>query len=75
MDTVRVGLIGSGFITSIHYESLQRVNGVRVVAVASATPGHAERFAAERGIARPFHRLSVVARPRRGRPRRAGDPQ
>jgi predicted dehydrogenase len=54
MDTVRVGLIGSGFITAIHCEALERVPGARVVAVASATPGHAERFAAQRGIARHF---------------------
>jgi predicted dehydrogenase len=54
MDTVRVGLIGSGFITSIHYEALRVVNGAQVVAVASPTPGHAERFAAERGIAGHF---------------------
>ena len=44
-DTVRVGLIGSGFITSIHYEALRRVAGAEVVAVASPTPGRAERFA------------------------------
>jgi predicted dehydrogenase len=54
METVRVGLIGSGFITSIHYEALRRVAGAEVVAVASPTPGRAERFAAERGIARAF---------------------
>jgi myo-inositol 2-dehydrogenase/D-chiro-inositol 1-dehydrogenase len=50
MDTVRVGLIGSGFITAIHAEALRQVPGAEVVAVASPTPGHAERFAAERGI-------------------------
>jgi predicted dehydrogenase len=53
-DTVRVGLIGSGFITSIHYEALRRVAGAEVVAVASPTPGRAERFAGERGIPRHF---------------------
>src|SRR5438105_15913809 len=53
MDTVRVGLIGSGFVTAIHYEALRRVGGARVVAVASPSPGHAERFAAERQI--PHH--------------------
>ena len=54
MDTVRVGLIGSGFVSSIHHESLRLVNRARVVAVASPTPGSAERFAAERGIAQHF---------------------
>ncbi|MFI5454695.1 MAG: Gfo/Idh/MocA family protein [Isosphaerales bacterium] len=54
MDTVRVGLIGSGFVSSIHHEALRHVNGARVVAVASPTAGHAERFAGERGIAKHF---------------------
>jgi predicted dehydrogenase len=53
MDTVRVGLIGSGFVTAIHHEAFRQVPGAAVVAVASPTPGHAERFAAERGI--PHH--------------------
>jgi predicted dehydrogenase len=54
MDTVRVGLIGSGFISAIHHEALRSVSGAEVVAVASSTPGSAERFAAERGIASHF---------------------
>ncbi len=54
METIRVGLVGSGFIASIHYEALRRVAGVEVVAVASPTPGHAERFVSERGIAQHF---------------------
>ncbi|GAC1475567.1 MAG: Gfo/Idh/MocA family oxidoreductase [Isosphaeraceae bacterium] len=52
MDTVRVGLIGSGFVSAIHAESFRHVPGAKVVAVASPTPGHAERFAAEHKI--PF---------------------
>ncbi|HEV3121920.1 MAG TPA: Gfo/Idh/MocA family oxidoreductase [Isosphaeraceae bacterium] len=54
MDTVRVGLVGSGFVTAIHYEALARVEGVKVAAVASPTAGNAERFAAARGIAHHF---------------------
>jgi len=54
MNTVRVGLIGSGFITAIHHEALQSVARAEVVAVASPTPGHAQRFAADRKIARHF---------------------
>lgn len=54
-ETVRVGLIGSGFITAIHHEALRRVPGAEVLAVASPTPGRAERFAAERGIPRHFN--------------------
>ncbi len=53
METVRVGLIGSGFIAEVHAESLRRIAGAEVVAVASPTPGNAERFAAKRGI--PHH--------------------
>ncbi len=53
MDKVRVGLIGSGFITAIHHEALTRVAGAEVIAVASPTPGRAERFATERRI--PHH--------------------
>jgi len=51
MDMVRVGLVGSGFVTAIHHAAFARVEGVKVVAVASPTAGHAERFAAARGIA------------------------
>jgi predicted dehydrogenase len=54
IETVRVGLVGSGFVTSIHYEALRCLPGVHVVAVASPSPAHAERFAAERGIAHHF---------------------
>ncbi len=54
MDTVRVGLIGSGFVTAIHHEAFRRVPGAAVIAVASPTPGHAERFAIERGISHHF---------------------
>ncbi|MCC6728140.1 MAG: Gfo/Idh/MocA family oxidoreductase [Chthonomonadales bacterium] len=50
---VRVGLIGSGFISDIHAHAFgQYVRDAEVVAVASPTPGKAERFARERGIGR-----------------------
>ncbi|MDX9755711.1 MAG: Gfo/Idh/MocA family oxidoreductase [bacterium] len=46
MDKVRIGMIGSQFIASIHAESIGRhVRGAELVAVASPTPGHAEAFA------------------------------
>jgi predicted dehydrogenase len=54
VDTVRIGLVGSGFVTAIHAEALAGVPGAQVVGVASPTPGKAERFAAERGIPRHF---------------------
>ncbi len=49
-ETVRVGLLGSGFVTSIHFEAFRSIPGAQVVAVASPTPGHAARFATDRGI-------------------------
>ena len=54
METVRVGLVGSGFISSIHHEAFRHVPGSEVIAVASPTPGHAEKFAVDRGIAHHF---------------------
>lgn len=60
METVRVGLIGSGFITAIHHEAFRRVPGAEVIAVTSPTAGRAERFAAERGIPHAFTDLRAL---------------
>jgi predicted dehydrogenase len=49
---VPVGLIGSQFISSIHAESLQHCPQAVLAAVASPTPGNAERFARRFGIPR-----------------------
>jgi predicted dehydrogenase len=54
MKTIRVGLIGSQFITTIHFESLRSVPGVEVVAVTSATEANARAFAEKHGIRRWF---------------------
>lgn len=51
--TVRVGLIGSQFISSIHARALQHASRAEVVAVASPTPGNAASFAKEFRI--PHH--------------------
>src|SRR5688572_9372953 len=52
---VKVGLIGAGFVSDIHAHSIKQfVPEAEVIAVASATPGRAEAFAHERGIARGF---------------------
>jgi myo-inositol 2-dehydrogenase / D-chiro-inositol 1-dehydrogenase len=59
METVRVGLVGSGFVTAIHHEAFRLVPGAQVVGVASPTPGRAERFATERGIL--FHAMDYRA--------------
>jgi predicted dehydrogenase len=53
--TVGIGLIGSGFVADIHAHAVKHfVKNAAVRAVASATPGKAERFARERGIPRAF---------------------
>lgn len=50
---IKVGVIGSQFITHIHTVSLRRCGAAEVWAVASPTPGNAERFASVHGI--PHH--------------------
>jgi predicted dehydrogenase len=54
MRSVRVGLVGSQFVTSIHLEALRSVPGAEVVAVTSATEAHARAFAERHGIPRWF---------------------
>src|SRR5262249_12304897 len=52
MKPVRVGLIGSQFISTIHLEALRSVPGAEIVAVTSATQAHARSFAERHGIPR-----------------------
>jgi myo-inositol 2-dehydrogenase/D-chiro-inositol 1-dehydrogenase len=47
---VRVGLIGSQFISTIHAEALKRCSGAELFAVASPSPGNAEAFASRHEI-------------------------
>jgi predicted dehydrogenase len=54
MKPVRVGLVGSRFVSTIHAEALKRVPGAELFAVASPTPGHAEEFARRHGVRHPF---------------------
>jgi predicted dehydrogenase len=54
MKTVRVGLVGSQFVSTIHLESLRAVPGAEVVAVASATEAHVRAFAERHAIPRCF---------------------
>jgi predicted dehydrogenase len=51
---VRVGLIGSQFISAIHAEALRRCAGAELVAVASPTASHVESFARKFDIPRQF---------------------
>lgn len=50
---VRVGLIGSQFISTIHAEALKRCSEAELLAVASPTPGNAQSFAQKHHI--PHH--------------------
>jgi myo-inositol 2-dehydrogenase / D-chiro-inositol 1-dehydrogenase len=49
-EKVRVGVVGSGFISNIHVDGLKHVKEAEIVAVASKTPGKAAEFAHARGI-------------------------
>jgi myo-inositol 2-dehydrogenase/D-chiro-inositol 1-dehydrogenase len=54
VNTVKIGLIGTGFVADLHAAAARMVPGVEIVAVASPTPGKARRFAQERGIPHAF---------------------
>src|SRR5437879_10028557 len=54
MKTIRIGLVGSQFISSIHLEALRSVPGAEVIAVTSATEAHAKVFAERHGIKNRF---------------------
>jgi predicted dehydrogenase len=54
MKPVRVGLVGSQFISTIHAEALKRVSGAELFAVTSPTAGHAEQFAQRHGVRHHF---------------------
>jgi predicted dehydrogenase len=49
-----VGLVGSQFVSTIHAESLGRLADAELLAVASPTPGNAERFAARHAVSHSF---------------------
>lgn len=51
---VKAGLIGSQFISAIHAESLRHCHAAEMFAVASPTPGNAEKFAQTHGIPHRF---------------------
>jgi len=59
-DTVRIGLVGSQFITTIHAEALRMVPHAEVLAVMSPTEGHARDFASKYGIAHHFEDLDAM---------------
>lgn len=53
-DRVGVALVGSQFVSTIHARALRAYPYAELVAVASPTPGHAARFAAEFQIPQHF---------------------
>ena len=61
---VKVGLVGSQFVSTIHAESLHRCAGAELYAVASPTPGNAAKFAQKWGIPHHFtdHRQMLALR-------------
>ena len=54
MNKVRVGLIGSQFVSGIHAESLKYVPDAEIFAVASPTEEHVRTFAQEHDIPNYF---------------------
>jgi myo-inositol 2-dehydrogenase/D-chiro-inositol 1-dehydrogenase len=57
MKKVRVGLVGSQFISTIHAEALKRVPNAELSAVLSPTGTHARDFAAKHGVRHSFKDL------------------
>jgi predicted dehydrogenase len=56
-ETVKIGLVGSQFITTIHAEALKMVPQAEVLAVMSPTAGNARKFAAQHRIPHHFEDL------------------
>ncbi len=59
-ETVKIGLVGSQFITSIHAEALRTVTHAEVLAVMSPTAGNARAFASKHGIPHHFENLDAM---------------
>jgi predicted dehydrogenase len=60
MKTIKVGLIGTGYIGMVHLEMLRRLGGVEVVAVADANAELARAAAAKFGVGRVFDRADAL---------------
>src|SRR5258706_9907570 len=54
MEKVRVGLVVSAFISTIHVAAHKRVSAAEIVAVTSPTADHAANFAKKHGIKNSF---------------------
>lgn len=60
MNTVRIGLVGSGFISTIHAEALKRVAQAELWGVVSPTGTHARDFAARHGVKYSFTEIEKL---------------
>lgn len=58
--SVRVGLLGTGFIADYHHAALVQVSGVEIAAVCDVSLVRAERFAASKGIAKAYSDLATM---------------
>lgn len=64
MKTIKVGLIGTGYIGLVHLEMLRRLGGVEVAAVADTNGGLARAAAAKFGVGRVFDKAdALIAEP------------
>lgn len=54
MKRINVGLIGSGFVASIHVEALRKVTGLEVAVLACASPNQSANFAEQHQIPMAF---------------------
>ncbi len=54
MKTIKAAVIGTGFIGPAHVESLRRIGGVEVVAVASSDPARAKVLAERYAIPKAY---------------------
>ncbi len=71
-DLVRVGLIGSQFISDIHARSLQQCRAAELTAVCSPTAENVALFASRFGIPHQFtdqKKVMSTRSKRRGRPK------
>ncbi len=60
MPTIKVGLIGTGYIGQVHLEMLRRLGGVEVVAIADPRLDFARGAAAKFGIGRVYDNADAV---------------
>ena len=59
-DTIKVGLVGTGYIGLVHLEMLRRLEGVEVVAVADANGGLARAAAGKFGVPRVYESAEAL---------------